>query len=144
MDAYETTRPVLASTTLFTRRSVRPAVPTFDTTAALVEARQYVNQLPLGRSPGPGDDAFDSAAEAHREIERALWRTAAANGVCVSTSEASADLARRLVRSHVIVTPAADAVRTLLPALEAGGGADAVHLARRLVGYLDHRALARR
>ena len=138
------TRPVLASTTFFTRRSTRPAVPTFDTSSALVEARRYVNQLPLGLSAGPGRRRFDSAAVAHREVERALWRTAAAHGVTVTTTESSADLARRLGRPHVIVTPAADAVATLLPALEAGAGGDAVHLAQRLVGYLDQRAAARR
>lgn len=138
------TRPVLSSTTFFTRRSTRPAVPTIDTSASLVEARRYVNQLPLGRFPGGGRRPADSASEAHREIERALWRTAAAHGVCLTTTESSADLARRLVRSHVVVTPAADAVAALLPALEAGAGADAVHLAQRVVGYLDHRAATRR
>jgi hypothetical protein len=144
MDAFEMTRPVLASTTFFTRRSLRPAAPTFDATASLVEARRYVNQLPLGRSPGRGRRPLESAAGARREIERALWRTAAAHGVSVATAESSSELARRLVRSHVIVTPAADAVAALLPVLDAGVGADGVHLAQRLVGYLDHRAATRR
>ena len=137
------TRPVLASTTLFTRRSTRPAEPTFDPAAALVEARRYVNQLPLGRSPGPGHRLFEATA-AHREIERALWRTAAAHGVCVTSTESASVLARRLVRSHAISPPAADAVAALVPALEAGAVGDATHLAQRLVGYLDHRAAARR
>lgn len=138
------TRPVLASTTLFLRRSTRRADRPVPSAASLVEARRYVNQLPLGRSPGPGRPWFESGTLAHREIERALWRTAAAHGVCVTTTESAADLARRLVRAHAIVTPAAAAVAALVPALEAGAGGDATHLARRLVGYLDHRAAIRR
>ena len=143
MDAFEMTRPVLSGTTFFTRR-VAPVVLPVDPAAALIEARRYVNQLPLGRSPGPGVGRPATGAEARRDVERALWRTAAAHGVCVTSSEAPADLARRLVRARAIVAPAADAVALLLPALELGAGTDARHLATRLVGYLDERAERRR
>ena len=54
MDAFEMTRPVLSSTKLFTRRPAAPILPALDVAAALIEARRYVHQLPLGLSPGPG------------------------------------------------------------------------------------------
>lgn len=133
MDAYQLTRPILSATPLLRRRST----PTTPATDALVEARRYVHQLPLGRSPGL---VGRRASVAPADIERALWRTAAAFGVCMSTTEAPAALARRLVRARAIVAPAADAVATLVPALEAGAGGDAAHLAIRLLGYLDARA----
>ena len=135
MDAYQLTRPILSATPVLRRRPA-PAAPAAD---PLVEARRYVHQLPLGRSPSlVGRRSAVTPAPA--DVERALWRTAAAHGVCVSSTEPAADLARRLVRSRAIVAPAADAVATLLPAIEAGAGGDAAHLASRLLGYLDARA----
>lgn len=135
MDAYQLTRPILSATPLVRRRPA-PTTPAAD---PLVEARRYVHQLPLGRSPSLVGRRT-AVAPAPADIERALWRTAAAFGVCVSSTEAPADLARRLVRARAIVAPAADAVATLVPALEAGAGGDAAHLASRLLGYLDARA----
>ena len=134
MDAYQLTRPILSATPLVRRRPA-PRTPAAD---PLVEARRYVHQLPLGRSPSLVGRRT-AVAPAPADIERALWRTAAAFGVCVSSTEAPADLARRLVRARAIVAPAADAVAALLPALEAGAGGDAAHLAIRLLGYLDDR-----
>lgn len=138
MDAYQLTRPILSATPLVRRRPA-PTTPAAD---PLVEARRYVHQLPLGRSPSLVGRRT-AVAPAPADIERALWRTAAAFGVCVSSTEAPADLARRLVRARAIVAPAADAVATLVPALEAGAGGDAAHLASRLLGYLDARTHSR-
>lgn len=135
MDANQLTRPILSATPLVRRRSA-PTTPAAD---PLVEARRHVHQLPLGRSPSLVGRR-SAVAPAPADLERALWRTAAAFGVCVSSTEAPAELARRLVRARAIVGPAADAVATLLPALEAGAGGDAAHLATRLLGYLDARA----
>lgn len=138
MDAYQLTRPILSATPLVRRRPA-PTTPAAD---PLVEARRCVHQLPLGRSPSLVGRRT-AVAPAPADIERALWRTAAAFGVCVSSTEAPADLARRLVRARAIVAPAADAVATLVPALEAGAGGDAAHLATRLLGYLDARVATR-
>lgn len=138
MDAYQLTRPILSATPVLRRRPADPA-PAGD---PLVEARRYVHQLPLGRSPSLVGRR-SALAPAPADIERALWRTAAAHRVCVDSGEPAVDLARRLVRARVIVALAADAVATLLPALEAGAGGDAPHLASRLLGYLDDRTSSR-
>ena len=136
------TRPVLSSTKLFTRRPAAPVRPPVDVSAQLADARRSVNQLPLGLSPGPGSRSSDSPRpqDLVAGIDRALWRTASAFGVCVSSTESTLDLARRLVQARAIVPPVAEALAALLPAIEAGAGPDGAHLAVRVVGYLDHRA----
>jgi hypothetical protein len=145
MDAYELTHPILATTPPFVRGAPSRRAPS-ETRGLLVEARRYVHQLPLGRSPGP---AFDrrrpSGPEAAAAIDRALRRTAAAYAVGASSDESPLALARRLVRSRAIVAPAADALLSLLPVLEAdaGAGDEGVRLAERVIGYLDHRTARR-
>ncbi len=138
MDAFELTRPILSTTRLFPRPLLRPTAAPGDAVALLAEARRYVHQLPLGRSPGLG--ARRSApTPTPAMIERALWGTAAAFAVCVTSTEPPVVLARRLVRARAIVAPAADAIAALVPALEAGASGDAAHLTVRLLGYLEHR-----
>ena len=147
MDAYELTRPILSPSGRVARTDAdtiaAPALHRAAVADALVDARRFVNQLPLGAWAGPPFDRPRwSPQAASREIERALFRAAAAHGVTVSSDDAAADVARRLVRCRVIVAPAADATVALLEALRASDGADdSGRLADRLVGYLDHRTL---
>ena len=141
MDAFELTRPILSS-----GRRVAVGIDKRTTTTSPANgsavARRYVNQLPLGRWAGP---AFDgprwNPRAAAREIERALFRAAAASGVAVDVDDSAEAIARRLVRCRVIVAPAADGAIALLPLLADGDPTgDAAKLAERLIGYLDHRA----
>ena len=142
MDAFELTRPILSGAgriAVERRRSPAAAVD------LLATARRYVNQLPLGSWSGP---AFDGSRwnprAAAREVERALFRAAAAAGVAVGVDDSPDAIARRLVRCRVIVAPAADGAVALLQLLaEEEGVGDAAKLAERLIGYLDHRATAR-
>src|SRR4051794_13333415 len=145
MDAYELTRPILSPSRHLTRtdpdRSV--AKRTVVDPDVLIAVRRYVNQLPLGAWQGPPFDRPRwTPSEAAVEIERALHRAAAAHGVAVCDDDSPEALARRLVRCHVIVTPAADAAVALLSVLRRSDGSDdGGRLADRLVGYLDHRTL---
>jgi hypothetical protein len=147
MDAFELTRPILSPNGRRARtdadRIPASRVDRTSTVDALVDARRYVNQLPLGTWQGPPFDRPRwSPAAASREIERALFRAASAHGVSVSVDDSASDVARRLVRCRVIVAPAADATAALLQALRTSDGADdGGRLADRLVGYLDHRTL---
>ena len=143
MDAFELTRPILSG------RGRIPAIERRGTVVArrdvadlLATARRYVNQLPLGSWSGPAFDGVRwNPGAAAREIERALFRTAAASGVAVSVDDSAEAIARRLVRCRVIVTPAADGAVALLGVLRTGDRTgDAAKLAERLIGYLDHRA----
>lgn len=145
MDAFELTRPILSPSRRVARtdpdRIPAPKVVDLD---LLAGARRSVNQLPLGTWAGPPFDRPRwSAQAASREIERALFRAAAAHGVTVSVDDSATDVARRLVRCRVIVPPAADAAVALLQVLQAPTDSvgDAGRLADRLVGYLDHRTL---
>lgn len=135
MDAFELTRPVLATTRLRTSR--RPS--TDDGDAGLATARRFVAQLPLGRAPRPlaGRDRL-SATEARRQLEQALWRLAAAQGVAVGVDESTDVLARRLARVRAMAPPAADAVVALLRVLDAGE-TESAKLAERVIGYLESR-----
>jgi hypothetical protein len=146
MDAYELTRPILSPSRHLTRTDpdrIEAAVARRVADDVLVDARRYVNQLPLGAWAGPPFDRPRwSPAEAAREVERSLARAAAAHGVTVSVDDSAEDLARRLLRCRVIVAPAADAAVALLQVLRSGDDTgDATRLADRLVGYLDHRTL---
>jgi hypothetical protein len=141
MDAFELTRPILTSSRLLVRRPATGPAPA----DLLAEARRYVHQLPLGVSPGPAFDRVrPTPVRATVELERAVRSVAASFGVCVDSDEPLPTLARRLVRARAIVAPAADALAALLPALGTTGpvdiGPEAVRLAERLAGYLDHRA----
>ena len=136
MDAYELTRPILASTPLLGRRRHHDA-PAVD---ALADARRYVEQLPLGlaivhRLP---------AASAAAAVERALRDLAVAEGVAVGRGEAPVELAHRLVGARAIVAPARDAVASLLPVVERGAGIEGLRLAELLVAYLEHRTVIAR
>ena len=139
MDAFELTRPILSNgrRIAFAPRRAKDAPANL-----LASARRYVNQLPLGSWSGP---AFDGGRwnprAAAREVERALFRAAAASGVAVGIDDSPDAIARRLVRCRVIVAPAADGAVALLQLLGADEGVgDAAKLAERLIGYLDHRA----
>jgi hypothetical protein len=139
MDAFELTRPILSGSR---RIAVEPRRAKGAPADLLVSARRYVNQLPLGSWSGP---AFDgprwNPRAASRELERALFRAAAASGVAVDVDDSPEAIARRLVRCRVIVAPAADGAVALLELLRADEGTgDAAKLAERLIGYLDHRA----
>ena len=140
MDAFELTRPILSGS----RRLAVVERPTAPPAAVdlLASARRYVNQLPLGSWPGPAFDGVRSnPGAAAREIERALFRAAAASGVAVDVDDSPEAIARRLARCRVIVAPAADGALALLELLRsADGTGDAAKLAERLIGYLDHRA----
>ena len=143
MDAFELTRPILSNGRRIAVDRRRSAAASTD---LLATARRYVNQLPLGSWSGP---AFDgprwNPRAAAREVERALFRAAAASGVAVGVDDSPGEIARRLVRCRVIVAPAADGALALLHLLgEEEGVGDAAKLADRLIGYLDHRAAARR
>ena len=152
MDAFELTRPILSPSRRVARTDPdRIKAPKVADADLLATARRYVNQLPLGTWQGPPFDRPRwSAQAASREIERSLFRAAAAHGVSVSVDDSAADVARRLVRCRVIVAPAADAAVSLLEVLRPSSGegdgvgvgvGDAGRLADRLVGYLDHRTL---
>jgi hypothetical protein len=139
MDAFELTRPILSGSRRLAVAERQVATPA--ATDLLATARRYVNQLPLGSWAGP---AFDGGrwnpGAAAREIERALFRAAAAAGVTVDVDDSPEAIARRLVRSRVIVAPAADGALALLEVLRRGDGTgDAAKLAERLIGYVDHR-----
>jgi hypothetical protein len=149
MDAFELTRPILSAGghAVRTDPDRTPRDRRNEGDDLLVSARRYVNQLPLGAWAGPPFDGPRWRPQAaSREVERALFRTAAAQGVTVSVDDAPADIARRLVRCRVIVAPAADAAIALLEVLRGSDDevGDAARLAERLIGYLDHRAWARR
>jgi hypothetical protein len=141
MDAFELTRPILANGGRLATTERRRIAST--TTSA--SARRYVNQLPLGSWAGPAFTGTRwNAGAAAREVERALVRVAAASGVAVGVDDTPSDIARRLVRCRVIVTPAADGAVALLQLLAEGDRhGDAAKLAERLIGYLDHRATSR-
>jgi hypothetical protein len=151
MDAFELTRPILSPSRRVARTDpdrIRSAPPVGSARRDVDEARRYVNQLPLGTWVGPPFDGPRwSAPAASRELERSLFRVASAHGVTVSVDDSATDIARRLVRCRVIVAPAADGAVALLRALRTDGedgddgGADAVRLTERLIGYLDHRTL---
>jgi hypothetical protein len=149
MDAYELTRPILSPSRHLTRTDpdrIEAAVARRVVDDVLVDARRYVNQLPLGSWSGP---AFDgprwNPRAASRELERALVRAAAASGVAVGVDDSPEAVARRLVRCRVIVAPAADGAVALLELLRADEGTgDAAKLAERLIGYLDHRSASNR
>lgn len=137
MDAFELTRPILTEGHRRAAVAPRPA----PCTDLLAQARRFVNQLPLGAWSGPAFDGVRwNPRAAAREIERALFRTAASAGVAVDVDDSPEAIARRLVRCRVIVAPAADGAVVLLRLL-AGDDAvgDAAKLAERLIGYLDHR-----
>ena len=139
MDAFELTRPILSGS----RRLavVERSAPAPSSVDLLASARRYVNQLPLGSWSGPAFDGVRwNPRAAAREIERALFRTAAASGVAVDVDDSPEAIARRLVRCRVIVAPAADGALALLELLRGGDGTgDAAKLAERLIGYVDHR-----
>lgn len=140
MDAYQLTRPILTHG----RRSSEVKLPSRDRGDALAEARRYVNQLPLGTWAGPPSDGVRwNPGAAARELERSLFRAAAAHGVTVGIDDAPTAIAVRLVRCHIIVAPAADAAVILLERLRDGDAA-ATKPAARLIGYLDHRAATSR
>jgi hypothetical protein len=148
MDAFELTRPILSPSRHLTRTDPDRITPSrrrkVHDDDVLVDARRYVNQLPLGTWAGPPFDRPRwSPQAASREVERSLFRTAAAHGVTVSVDDAAEDIARRLVRCRVIVAPAADAAVALLQVLRSSpdDAGDAGRLADRLVGYLDHRTM---
>ena len=142
MDAFELTRPILSGSSRVPMRHRRTPAASTD---LLVSARRYVNQLPLGTWSGPAFDGVRwNPRAASREIERALFRVAAAAGVAVSVDDSPEAIARRLVRCRAIVAPAADGAIALLDLLRDGDRTgDAAKLAERLTGYLDHRAAAR-
>lgn len=161
MDAFELTHPVLSSRAAVSAavapsrpqpmRSPRPGTaPLPAVEQALLAARRFTYQLPLGSAPQPlaGRQRW-SYERAAREVEGALWRVAVGRSVPVDVEEPPTALARRLARSRVIVPPAADAVAALLPVLEAGAAGrlddasvepSAAKLAERVVGYLVSRA----
>ena len=139
MDAFELTKPILSGSG---RIAVDRKRSSASDTDLLATARRYVNQLPLGSWAGLalGGVRWNPRAAA-REIERALFRAAAASGVAVDVDDSPEAIARRLVRTRVIVAPAADGAVALLQLLTAGDATgDASKLAERLIGYLDHRA----
>ena len=143
MDAFELTRPILSGSGRLAVDRKRDAASSAD---LLATARRYVNQLPLGSWSGPAfyGGRWNPRAAA-REVEKALFRAAASSGVAVGVDDSPEAIARRLVRSRVIVTPAADGAVALLRLLgEEEGTGDAAKLAERLIGYLDHRASRRR
>ena len=142
MDAFELTRPILTSGRRVAAAPRRSVDERSLDDRRLADARRYVNQLPLGSWSGPPfDGARWNPRAAAREVERALFRAAAASGVTVDVDDSPEAIARRLVHGHVIVTPAADGAVALLRLLaEEEGAGDAAKLAERLIGYLDHRA----
>jgi hypothetical protein len=152
MDAFELTRPVLATThiDIAARRTIRARARQVDATDALVAARRFTYQLPLGSAPLPlAGRVRGSFASAARDIEHALWGVALAKGVAVDVDERPMVLACRLLRLRAISPPAVDAVGALFPILEAGAAGNLVDLSvepaaakltERLVGYLDSRA----
>jgi hypothetical protein len=139
MDAFELTRPILSDGR---RIAVTPGRAKAAPVGLLASARRYVNQLPLGSWSGPAFDGLRwNPRAAAREVERALFRAAAASGVAVGIDDSPAAIANRLVRCRVIVVPAADGAIALLQLLAQDEGVgDAAKLADRLIGYLDHRA----
>ena len=141
MDAFELTRPILSGSSRVAVHVRHRRTPPVANTDLLVAARRYVNQLPLGAWSGPAFDGVRwNPRAAAREIERALFRVAAAAGVAVSVDDSPQAIARRLVRCRAIVAPAADGSIALLDLLRDGDGTgDAAKLAERLIGYLDHR-----
>ena len=143
MDAFELTRPILSGSGRLSVGRRSPSAPSVD---LLVAARRYVNQLPLGSWSGPAFEGVRwNPGAAAREIERALFRAAAAGGVAVDVDDSAEAIARRLVRCRVIVAPAADGAVALLDLLRGGDATgDAAKLAERLIGYLDHRAALKR
>lgn len=139
MDAFQDTRPILSVGAHHgpSKASKRAASTPAD---ALVDVRRYVQQLPLGYSPGPPiTRRRPSPREAARAVEGSLRTLAGVQGVAAAADEPVAALARRLLCCHGIAGPAADAVVILLPLLVDGASDEAVKLAERLVGYLDHR-----
>ena len=142
MDAFELTRPILSKS----GRIAVEAKPSRSSSSLspdrLANARRYVNQLPLGAWAGPPFDGVRwNPRAAACEIERALFRAAAASGVSVGVDDSPEAITRRLVRCRVIVAPAADGAVALLDVLADGDPTGAAaKLAERLIGYLDHRA----